>query len=137
MRTALVVALLFPITWDSGSNCPIGSRSARMPLWYTGPDTDMEFCEGAPIFAVEVRSKEDYGPAAERAMQEKRADYFACGTQVVWDVDLQSESVIKSYKVSDPKNPVVFRRGEMAHAEPAFQGGAWQWMSCLVKVQSA
>jgi hypothetical protein len=41
----------------------------------------MEFLEGAPVFAVEIRSKSDYGPAAERAMQEKRADYFACGTQ--------------------------------------------------------
>jgi len=27
---------------------------------------------------------------AEKKMQEKRADYFACGTQVVWDVDLVS-----------------------------------------------
>jgi Uma2 family endonuclease len=74
--------------------------------------------------AVEVRSEHDYGPAAERAMRDKRADYFACGTLVVWDVDLQSEDVIKSYKASDPDNPVIFRRGDMAHAEPAVPG--WQ-----------
>jgi Uma2 family endonuclease len=79
----------------------------------------MRFCEGAPIFAVEVRSEDDYGPAAEREMAAKRADYFACGTLVVWDVDLQSEDVIKSYKASDPENPVIFRRGEIADAEPA------------------
>ena len=54
---------------------------------------------------------------AEQAMREKRADYFACGTLVVWDVDLQSEDVVKSYKASDPENPVIFRRGEMADAE--------------------
>jgi Uma2 family endonuclease len=84
----------------------------------------MRFAEGAPIFAVEVRSENDYGPSAERAMAEKRADYFACGTLVVWDVDLQSADVIKSYKASDPDNPIIFRRGEMADAEPAVPG--WQ-----------
>jgi Uma2 family endonuclease len=82
----------------------------------------MRFAEGAPVFAVEVRSGNDYGPAAGRAMKEKRADYFACGTQVVWDVDLLSEDVIKSYKASDPDNPVIFRRGDIADAEPVVPG---------------
>jgi Uma2 family endonuclease len=71
---------------------------------------------------VEVRSKEDYGARAEREMVAKCADYFACGTLVVWDVDLQSEDVVKSYKASDPENPVIFRRGEIADAEPAVPG---------------
>jgi Uma2 family endonuclease len=82
----------------------------------------MRFIEGVPTLAVEVRSENDYGPAAERAMRAKRADYFACGTQVVWDVDLQSEHVVKSYKATDPENPVIYRRGEMADAEPAVPG---------------
>jgi Uma2 family endonuclease len=82
----------------------------------------MRFLEGAPVFAVEVRSEHDYGPAAERAMRQKRADYFACGTLVVWDVDLLSPDVIKSYKASDPDNPVIFRRGDIADAEPAVPG---------------
>ena len=82
----------------------------------------MEFLEGAPIFAVEIRSKSDYGPAAEQARAEKRADYFACGTQVIWDVDLLGEDVIKSYKASDPESPVIFRRGDIADAEPAVPG---------------
>jgi Uma2 family endonuclease len=90
--------------------------------WHIGPRTGMRFLEGAPIFAVEVRSEHDYGPRAERAMKDKRADYFACGTLVVWDVDLLSEDVIKSYKASDPENPVIFRRGEIADAEPAVPG---------------
>jgi Uma2 family endonuclease len=82
----------------------------------------MRFAEGAPVFAVEVRSEHDYGPAAERAMRDKRADYFACGTLVVWDVDLQSQDVIRSYKASAPETPVIFRRGDIADAEPAVPG---------------
>lgn len=92
--------------------------------WYIGQNTGMRFCEGAPVFSVEVRSEYDYGPAAERAIAEKRADYFACGTLIVWDVDLLSEDVIKSYKASDPERPVIFRQGDMADAEPAVPG--WQ-----------
>src|SRR6266702_3482467 len=75
-------------------------------------------CEGAPVFAVEVRSENDYGLAAERAMAEKRADYFACGTQVVWDVDMLSEHVVKVYRASDPDHPTIYRHGEIAEAEP-------------------
>lgn len=82
----------------------------------------MRLAEGAPIFAVEVRSENDYGPAAERAMQEKRTDYFACGTQVVWDVDLLSEEVVKVYRASDPAQPAIYRRGDMAEAELAVPG---------------
>ena len=82
----------------------------------------MRFPEGAPIFAVEVRSENDYGPAAERAMQAKRADYFACGTLVVWDVDLLSTDVIKVYRASDPDHPTIYRRGDTAEAEPAAPG---------------
>jgi Uma2 family endonuclease len=90
--------------------------------YHIGPRTGMRFLEGAPVFAVEVRSENDYGPAAERAMAEKRADYFASGTLVVWDVDLLSPDVIKSYKASAPDQPVLFRRGEVADAEPAVPG---------------
>jgi Uma2 family endonuclease len=90
--------------------------------YHTGARTGKRFRDGAPVFAVEVRSENDYGPAAEREMAQKRTDYFACGTLVVWDVDLLSENVIKSYKASDPANPVTFRRGEMADAEPAVPG---------------
>lgn len=90
--------------------------------WYIGPDTGMRFCEGAPVLAVEIRSESDYGRAAERAMAAKRADYFACGTQVVWDVDLLSADVIKMYRASDPNSPMIYRRGDIAEAEPAVPG---------------
>lgn len=81
----------------------------------------MRFLEGAPIFAVEIRSENDYGRSAEK-MTQKRADYFACGTLVVWDVDLLSEDVAKVYRASDPDNPTIYRRGDIAEAEPAVPG---------------
>ena len=40
---------------------------------------------------------EDYGPAAEKAMAHKRADYFAAGTQVVWDVEILREGWIAGW----------------------------------------
>jgi Uma2 family endonuclease len=83
---------------------------------------DMEFVKGAPVFAVEVRSESDYGPAAERRMAAKRADYFAAGTKVVWDVDLLSDEVVRVYSGGSPEQPTIFRRGETANAEPAVPG---------------
>lgn len=90
--------------------------------YYIGPSTAMRFLEGAPIFAVEVRSENDYGPAAERALQAKRVDYFACGTLVVWDVDLLSADVVQVYRASNPAHPSIYRKGDMAEAEPAVPG---------------
>lgn len=80
------------------------------------------FLEGAPVFAVEVRSIDDYGAAAERRMAQKRADYFAAGTLVVWDVDVLRERVVRLYRNNDPENPTVYRDGEVAEAEPAVPG---------------
>ena len=55
-------------------------------------------------------------------MAEKRADYFAAGTQVVWDVDLESPDVVRVHRASDPEHPTIYRRGEIAEAEPAVPG---------------
>ncbi|MGH9762126.1 MAG: Uma2 family endonuclease, partial [Blastocatellia bacterium] len=71
---------------------------------------------------VEVRSENDYGPKAEERIAAKRADYFAAGTLVVWDVDLLSPDVIKSYGADNPSQPRIFRRGDTADAEPALPG---------------
>jgi Uma2 family endonuclease len=90
--------------------------------FFTGPITGMKFLDGAPIFAVEVRSENDYEPKAERDMVAKRADYFAAGTQVVWDVDLLSENVVRKYATAQPDTAVYYRRGEIADAEPALPG---------------
>jgi Uma2 family endonuclease len=90
--------------------------------FYIGPRGGMSYFPEPPVFAAEVRSEGDYGPRAERAMAAKRADYFAGGTRVVWDVDLLSENVVRKYAAADPTNPMTFRRGEMADAEPAVPG---------------
>jgi Uma2 family endonuclease len=82
------------------------------------------FLEGAPVFAVEVRSTDDYGPAAETRMAQKRADYFAAGTLVVWDVDVLREQVVRVYRASAPENPTIYRTDEAAEAAPALPG----WM---------
>jgi Uma2 family endonuclease len=82
----------------------------------------MKFFEGAPVFAAEVRSAEDYGLAAETEMAQKRADYFATGTLVVWDVDLLSDEVVKVYRHSEPDKPTIYKHGEIAEADPAVPG---------------
>jgi Uma2 family endonuclease len=85
-----------------------------------------KFADGAPVFAAEVRSLEDFGPAAERQMAEKRADYFAAGTLVVWDVDVLTDNVVRVYRASDPASPMIYRRGERAEAKPAMPGWSMQ-----------
>jgi len=81
----------------------------------------MKFADGAPVFAAEVRSEGDYGPRAEDELADKRADYFAAGTLVVWDVDLLGEDVVRVYRASSPE-PTIYRRGQTAEAEPAVSG---------------
>lgn len=114
----------YALTDNAGFLVDLPNRQSFSPdaAFYTGEPTGMRFLEGAPVFAVEVRSaakqvllgcESDYGPAAERQMTEKRADYFAAGTRVVWDVDVQSEDVVRA-----------FREGEAAEAEPALLGFA-------------
>lgn len=90
--------------------------------FYVGPNAGMKFYQGAPVFAVEVRSECDYRRNAERKMAAKRADYFAAGTLVVWDVDLLGDDVVRVYRASDPETPVIYRRGQIAEAEPAVPG---------------
>lgn len=89
---------------------------------FIGPEPDMKFVQGAPDFAAEVRSESDYGPVAERKMAEKRADYFAAGTKVVWDVDLLSADVVRKYMAASADATAIYRRGDHAEAEPAVPG---------------
>jgi Uma2 family endonuclease len=90
--------------------------------FHTGPRTGMKFLEGAPVFAVEVRSEGEHGPGAERAIEAKRGDYFAAATIVVWDVELVVPDVVRVYRAGDPHRPAPYRRGEVADAEPAVAG---------------
>jgi len=98
------------------SFCPDASYHTRPP-----GANPLRFIEGAPDFAVEVRSENDYGPAAEAELAAKRTDYFAAGTLVVWDVDPVNETVA-AYRAADPSQPRVFRGTETADAEPAVPG---------------
>lgn len=82
------------------------------------PADRMRFIEGTPTLAVEVRSAGDYTQAAEREIAAKRADYFEAGTLAVWDVDPVAQTVTL-YLALAPMQPVVFRAGDIAHAEPA------------------
>lgn len=103
-------------------NLPHRKSFSPDAAFHVGRETGMKFYESAPVFAVEVRTESDYGPRAERQMAAKRADYFAAGTLVVWDVDLLSDNVVCVYRANYPENPTIYCRGEIAEAEPAVPG---------------
>ena len=107
------------------SPLPVRGRESFQPdaSYFTGarPVNKMRCFGDAPAFAVEVRSENDYGRAAERDMAEKQADYFAAGTLVVWDVDPMA-STIAVYRKETPEQPMIYRRGDIAEAEPAAPG---------------
>jgi Uma2 family endonuclease len=109
---------------NAGFKVHLPHRESFSPdvAFYTGQPTGMKFLEGAPVFAVEVRSDGDYGRKPEEAIAQKLRDYFATGTLVVWDVDLLGDDVVKVYRASEPDGPTLYKRGEMAEAEPAVPG---------------
>lgn len=109
---------------NAGFKVDLPQRKSFSPdaAWYIGEHSNMKFFEGAPVFAAEVRSENDYGRQAERDIAAKRADYFAAGALVVWDVDLLADDVVRVYRSNSPDVPVLFRRGEIANAEPAVPG---------------
>jgi Uma2 family endonuclease len=85
------------------------------------PPDEMDFIPGPPTLAIEVRSKGDYGNAAEEAMAAKRLDYFEAGTPIVWDVDAKAQ-VVRAYRASSPDLPILFGSGQEATAEPDVAG---------------
>ena len=103
-------------------NLPNRKSFSPDATFYIGPRTRAKFLQGAPIFAVEVRSEGGYSRKAEQEIADKRADYFAAGTIVVWDVGVLVEELIRCYVSDDPDNPRVFHRGETADAEQALPG---------------
>ena len=87
------------------ANLPNRKSFCPDAAYYTGPRAGMKFLPQPPDFAVEVRSEDDYGLGAEREMGKKRSDYFAAGTKVVWDVDLESDDVVRD--VARKAHPAV------------------------------
>ena len=82
----------------------------------------MRFIKGAPTFAIEVRSENEYSNSnSEEHRAAKRVDYFAAGTQVVWDVDPLGKCV-HVFRAESPAAPVTFLPGQQADAEPAVPG---------------
>jgi Uma2 family endonuclease len=103
---------------------PSGSESFSPDASYHAgpfPANSMKFIQGAPTFAAEVRSENDYDADAEAEMAEKRIDYFTAGTKVVWDVDTKAE-LIHVYRHTQPESPATYGRGQLAEAEPAVPG---------------
>lgn len=109
---------------NTGYRVNLPDRDSFSPdaSFYTGETTGMKFLDGAPAFAVEVRSEFDYGKKAEAAIKGKRNDYFAAGTLVVWDIDLIGDDTVKVYRASDPDHATIYHRGDLAEAEPAVPG---------------
>lgn len=112
------------VTDNAGFEVNLPHRKSFSPdaAYYTGQASGGNFFKGAPVFAAEVRGKSDYGAKAEETMRRKRADYFAAGTLVVWDVDVLREKLVRVYRFDRPDEPRVFQRGEIADAEPAVPG---------------
>ncbi len=110
---------------DNGTfRCELPHRQSFSPdaAFYLGPPARFEPFPIPPVFAVEIRSQDDYGPRAEIRLADKRRDYFAAGTQVVWDIDLRSTQVVRVYRSSRPEEPTIYRDCEQAEAEPALPG---------------
>jgi Uma2 family endonuclease len=142
-RPSLIAGRIYRRLWDHAENSGRGEvhfdgmifgvpelssgRESFMPdiSYYFGPfpANEMRWIDGPPTFAVEVRSENDYGNAAEAEMAAKRLDYFEAGTLVVWDVDAEAELIYK-YQIKDPTQPTIFARGQFADADPAVPG--WQ-----------
>jgi Uma2 family endonuclease len=118
---------------NAGFTVNLPNRESFSPdaAFYTGRHTGMRFLEGAPVFAVEIRSENDYGPAAERALAEKRADYFAAGTLVVWDVDLlgliRSGCIGRAIQTVQPSTD----EGKSPRPSRPWPVGGCRSMSCL------
>ena len=79
---------------------------------------------GPPLLAIYVRESGDYGRRAEDRIAARRTDLFTAGTQVVWDVDIVREELVRVYRANNPNTPHLYVRGDIAHAEPALPG--WQ-----------
>jgi Uma2 family endonuclease len=107
-----------------GFLCNLPHRRSFSPdcAYYIGPRAGRKFLPEAPVFAVEVRSDEDYGPPAENRLARKRRDYFAAGTKVVWDVEVFNGLEIRVYRHDMPDDPTTYRAGDVAEAEPAVPG---------------
>jgi hypothetical protein len=105
-----------------------GGRQSFSPdvAFHTGPRPQhrMRFVDGAPAFAVEVQSENDYGSAAEANLSAKRADYFEAGTLVVWDVDPVAKQCRFIVATRTRRRRCTARESTQTPSRP-FSGGGW------------
>ena len=117
-----------------GFLCDLPHRQSFCPdvSYYSGPIPNDEdaFLPSPPEFAVEIRSKNDYGPKTEKALVAKRADYFASGTKAVWDVDPDGPVFVRLYLAHQPETAIEFYKSDAAHAEPVLPG----WRLAVVTI---
>ncbi|MEM7536889.1 MAG: Uma2 family endonuclease, partial [Chloroflexota bacterium] len=71
-----------------------------------GPN-DRPLFKGGPELVIEARSPSN----TRKEDREKRAKYFANGTQVVWDVDEETQR-IWVYRANAPSRPTEYRMGD-------------------------
>jgi Uma2 family endonuclease len=114
----------YAIQNNAGFIVDLPNRNSLSPnaAWYIGEIVTMSYLPSAPAFAVEVRSENDYGADVELKIMQKRNDYFAAGSLVVWDVDLLSDETVRVYRADKADQPTIYRKGEVAEAEPAVPG---------------
>ena len=62
-------------------------------------------------------------------MVAKRADYFAAGTLVVWDVDLLSSDVVRVYRSTAPTRRRSTAVAILRKRSPPCRGGGCRWMN--------
>ncbi len=120
MKTARGVDDLYRVPENTKAELVNGDLVFMGPT-HRGTKRSMKFVAGAPIFAAEVRSENDYGPPAEEEMARKRGGYFAAGTLVVWGVDLLGDDVVRVHRAGSAE-PTIYRRGQVTEAEPAMPG---------------
>jgi Uma2 family endonuclease len=115
-----------PFADNVGFLCRLPRRQSFSPdvSFYTGrlPENREDFLPEPPVFAVEIRSKDDHGIQAESRLMAKRDDYFQAGTKGVWDVDMTSETPVRLYLAEQNEDGIGFPHGEQAHAEPYLPG---------------
>ena len=107
---------------------PAVNRSPRTPPIFSGPfsSDEMRFLDGAPTFAVEVRSENDFGDAAEAAMAAKRPITLrpvprSSGT---WT---RSTNWCGSIESDSPDRPTLFAAARRPTPSPPSPAGGWPW----------
>jgi hypothetical protein len=98
---------------NAGFVVSLPNRSSFSPdaAYYVGPNSGMRFFEGAPAFAVEVRSENDYGVTAEAEMAAKtavtisRREVLLSGMSICSRRLRSCENIRRNAAPTDPSRP--------------------------------